>query len=279
MDTKENKNLRQQVVDFLNSKDRSVDAGIKLLEETGYKPHVTANFKKNISRKDIPGKVLGELRLYLRYYVNPDNSIHDDDNDPFVDPDVAVKTKFDTEVENPQYPDIIKKALYEWRDLYTARSLQHKNLKDVGEKNDEPSVTQRKWVGLVMDVTSRRMDDLYKAVTAYKESETLPSEELFAIPFNPEAQAKVSLEPKAPKSAKGKAKLELPDDLAVLNKMKENLRTKILKAENRLNFQTEKKQEKPNPMPEGPKRIELIKRIEGLKADKLAIETKIANLK
>lgn len=279
MDTKENKNLRQQVVDFLNSKDRSVDAGIKLLEETGYKPHVTANFKKNISRQDIPTKVLGELRLYLRYYVNPDNSIHDDDNDPFVDPDVAVKTKFDTEVENPQYPDIVKKALYEWRDLYTARSLQHKNLKAVGEKNDVPSINQRKWIGLLMDSTSRRMDDLYKAVTVYKESGTLPSAELFAIPFNPEDQAKVSLEPKAPKSVKGKAKLELPDDLAVLNKMKENLRTKILKAENRLNFQTEKRQEKPNPMPEGPKRIELIKRIDGLKADKLAIETKIANLK
>jgi hypothetical protein len=64
-----------------------------------------------------------------------------------------------------------------------------------------------------------------------------------------------------------------------LKKLKENLRIKIAKAENRLEFQTDTKGEKPNPMPEGPKRAELVKRIAEMKKQKEAVEYKIVELK
>jgi hypothetical protein len=64
-----------------------------------------------------------------------------------------------------------------------------------------------------------------------------------------------------------------------LKKLKENLRIKISKAENRLEYQSDKKEEKPKPMPEGPKRAEILKRIEEMKKQKEAVEYKIVKLK
>lgn len=272
MDAKEQSLLRQQVVDWINSS-RQFDKGLTLLLKTGYKPHVAVNIQKNSSRRDSPAKLLGELRLYLRYCVNPDSSVHDDEN-PFTDPDKAQET-IDTEL-TVEYPDIVKKLLKECSDLYKARSISHKQLKEVGEKNDVPSINSRKWISLIIDASSRRMDDLWRHMQAYKADGTLPPEELFATPFDPELIAKQSLEPVQKKKVE---KTGIPDDPEALKKLKENLRIKISKAENKLNFQTDKKQDKPNPMAEGPKRITQVKRIEDLKAQKLDVETKIANLK
>ncbi|MDH6355490.1 hypothetical protein M2132_001833 [Dysgonomonas sp. PH5-45] len=78
--------------------------------------------------------------------------------------------------------------------------------------------------------------------------------------------------------AKEKGIYSLPDSIEELKKMSENWRTKILKAENMLNYQSEsKKGKEPNPMPEGIKRINLINRILILKKEKANIDAKIEN--
>lgn len=60
--------------------------------------------------------------------------------------------------------------------------------------------------------------------------------------------------------------------------MKKNESIKIVKARNMLLYQTEKKQKKENPMPEGPKRIKYEKKIEKLLKLISQIDLKIANL-
>ncbi|GAB6122293.1 hypothetical protein [Dysgonomonas termitidis] len=264
---------RQQAVDWLNTKERSIDKGLTILKEAGYKPFVVANFEKNRNRSDIPKKLLAEMRGYIRYCTNPDaGSPAHEDEPPLLDPETFIPQ---LEKELPEeYPAIVKRLVSEVRELYTARSLQHQALKTTGEGNDEKSNAERKRIGLIIDTASRRMDTLWKAFEAYKQDGTLPDEALFAEPFDPEKIAMEVLEPK-----KEEPTFTLPDDPEALKKMSENWRTKLAKAENRLEYQKDKKGAKPNPMPAGPKRIAQEKRVAQLREEKLAIDTKIAELK
>lgn len=265
--------FRQEAIDWQNSKDRSIEKGLAILKKAGYKPTVIENFEKNKDRRDIPKKVLIEMRNYVRYCTKPDinNALHEDEL-PFINPE----EKFSNieQLLQKEYPASIKKLLTEFRDLYIERSKQHNALKSVSETNDEKSMAERKRIGVIMDAASRRMDTLWKAFEEYSESGKEPDESLFTEPFNPETIVKDKTD-----QPKVKA-LILPDNVDELKKMSENWRTKISKAENKLNFQSDnKKGKKPNPMPAGPKRITQEKRIAKLKEEKTAIDTKIAELK
>jgi DNA polymerase III epsilon subunit-like protein len=71
----------------------------------------------------------------------------------------------------------------------------------------------------------------------------------------------------------------LPDDIESLKKIKENIRIKLTKANNRLLYQSEKKEKDYNPMPEGVKRLLIEEKIEKLKKQKEIIDDRIKNLK
>ena len=49
MEVNSSAEMRQRAIDWLNSKDRDLDSGIKVLEDAGYKPAVMENFRKNIT--------------------------------------------------------------------------------------------------------------------------------------------------------------------------------------------------------------------------------------
>lgn len=264
--------FRQEAIDWQNSKDRSLEKGLYILKNAGYKPAVIENFEKNKGRRDIPKKVLIEIRNYVRYCTKPDinNAMHEDEL-PFINPE----EKFSNieQLLQQEYPTSVKILLTEFHELYTERSKQHNTLKAVGEANDEKSMAERKRIGIIMDAASRRMDTLWKAFEEYRESGIEPNESLFEKPFNPETIVKEN-------SDQTKVKLlPLPDSIEDLKKMSENWRTKIVKSENKLNYQSEKKGTKLNPMPSGPKRITQEKRIAKLKEEKTAIDTKLAELK
>lgn len=264
--------FRQAAIDWLNSKDRSIEIGLSILKKAEYKPYVVANFEKNRNRQDIPKKLRYEIDHYIRYCTKPDanDALHEDEL-PFINPE----EKF-TNIEQllqGEYPASVKKLLTEFRDLYTERSKQHNALKAVGETNDEKSIAERKRIGIIMDAASRRMDTLWKAFEEYRESGKEPDESLFKEPFNPETIVKNKTD------QRNAPPLVLPNSIDKLKKMSENWRTKIVKAENKLNYQSETKGAKLNPMPAGPKRITLEKRIVKLQEEKTAIDIKLAELK
>jgi hypothetical protein len=261
---------RQKAVEWLNSKDRSFDKGISILKEAGYKPHVTANLEKNRNRRDVPGKLLREIRLFIRYCVHPDAPEHEDEP-PFVNPEEKQDANIQAELSK-EYPPVIKKLLSEHSDLYKGRSIMHKDLKAVGENNDEKSAAQRQRLGVMIDASSRRMDILWKAFDEYKQSGTLPEESLFEKPFNPEDSVKAKTEDNS------ENKLFIPESVEELKKLSENLRIKIRKGENRLEYRQETIGDKPDPMPDGPKRVKQEKRIENFKKHKEAVDLKLAEL-
>jgi hypothetical protein len=134
-------------------------------------------------------------------------------------------------------------------------------------------VNQRRRKLVIIDAISRRMDILWGIFDGYKKDGSLPEESFFEEPFDPEKEATNG------QPVPGYTEFVLPENLDELKKLKENLRIKISRAENRLEYQSEKKEDKPNPMPEGPKRAELLKRIEEMKKQKEAVEYKIVELK
>lgn len=266
--------VRQKVVDWVNSKSKDLSTGLEILALTGYKPHVCANFIAHKTRQDIPKKLESELRLYLRYYANPSNSIHQDEElETDEEKEFKVLGNIEKELQNEEYPPIIKQLLTAYSSDYKKRSIAHKELKLVGEDNSEESCTKRKDLLFVIACSSLRQDAFWKAFEAFKSDGTLPAEELFTAEYIP-AVNKETDENKAKKS-----ELVLATDLVGLKKQSDNWRIKISKAENQLNFCSDKKEDKPNPMPEGPKRTMKEKRVAQLIAEKLQIDTAIADLK
>ena len=267
--------MRNKVVAWVNSKSKDLTTGLEILKETEYKPHVCENFISNQKRADIPKKLDCELRLYLRYYANPTSEIHKDEEleDQEVI-DAKILGNIEKELQNEEYPPIVKRLLFEYSGSYNMRSISHNDLKAIGEGNSDEECAKRKAVLFFIDSQSMRQDAYWKAFEAYKADGTIPTEELFVADYTPEEKS--DPEPEAGKKEK---EFIMADDLETLKKQSDNWRIKISKADNRLNFQSDKKEDKPNPMPEGPKRITVEKRIAQLTAEKLQIDTKIANLK
>lgn len=271
---KQSPELRERSTNWLNSKTRDVDAGIEILKQVNYKPHVVKIFEANKNRNDIPAKVVQEIRNYLRYFANPANDIHLDILSPeekkLLVQDQEFFTNIEKELQNEEYPAIIKRLLTIYSGSYKGRSMAHNDLKAVGEGNSAEECAKRKSILQFINSQSLRQDALWAAFESFKADGILPTEELLETVFVASTEEKTT---------NTNTDLILADDIEGLKKQSENWRTKLVKAENKLNFGTEKKADKLNPMPEGPKRIKQVKRVEQLKNEKIAIDTALANMK
>jgi hypothetical protein len=278
MDVNLSTDLRIEVTKWINSKNKNFDAGLDLLQRTGYKPHVCHNFIENKRRSDVPLKLENQLRLYLRYYANPKNPIHQDETSNFyqknVTPPENNQVIFQEKGNFDLYPAQIKDCLTEFRDLYVERSKLHNQLKASGEENSNTQIKNRKVIIAKIEASSARMDELHKRVDDFKKYGYLPSDEFVSNKLD---LSKVK--PKEEEETPSEKKFELGKTLKELTKQSDNWRTKLVKAKNRLKYQSDTKQEKENPMPDGPKKIILERRIERLTKEKLIIDISLANLK
>lgn len=267
--------LRNEVTKWLNSSKKNIDEGLNLFEESGYKPGVCKIFIQNRNRGDIPKKLEAELRLLLRYYANPTSPIHQDQVNEFYQKhkseNVLQQKTFIEPLEYDLYPKQVKDCITEFRNLYTERSKMHNKLKKDGEGNSINQTDARALIVAKIDACSRRMDELWAAVDAWKANQYLPSDDLLGNKLILENIRIAKLHVQDPK-------FELGNDITTLRKQSDNWRTKIVKAKNRLKYQSDTKSNKENPMPAGPKRIKIEKRIKTLEIQKLEIDTKLAEL-
>jgi len=271
--SEEQKQLRESIIQWINSQKRDYTKGLELMKEADYKPHVIKTIEKWGANDQRSVRALNmELRNYLR--ESRKQSVPDAPKPVVPAQDTVERFVGNIEKElQKEYPDVIKKTLGEFYSLYRQRSILHRELKEIGESNDENSINERKQKLNTIEAASRRMDILWGIFEKYKADGSLPEATFFSEPFDP-VKAVAAGQP-----VPGYKELTLPDNIDDLKKLKENLRIKISKAENRLEYQSEKKEEKPNPMPEGPKRAELVKRLEEMKKQKEAVEYKIVELK
>lgn len=261
--------FRQKAIDWLNS-DRNFNTGIQLLEESKFKPGVVAKLKKH-------GENGPEAKKRLKFLVNelvkawimPEQALTD--NAPelgdFTDTDLKKQEghsdkdalslvdayKALSEQER-QYPETVAQVIRRYADAYKQRDILHKKMADMPEDNDEATVSARKQLSDQIAALSDEMEFLYPKYIAFTENGEVPTEEELK-----------QLVDKQEDVDKAKTEVDYSSlSKEELQKMRKSVATKILRARNMLEFQQESKADKPNPMPECPKRVKY--------------ETKIANL-
>ena len=269
MDVISTAKIREKAANWINSKIKDISTGIKILESANYKPNVMKNFREHMLRRDIPDKLMREMRNYLRYYVTKESEIH---NDIVVFPEVLELVKSVGQDSANEYPENVKQIIKELSEVYNLRGKFHKQLSTTGEGNTAKQKKDRQKILLIVKACSDRIKVLSESFEKFKEDGTIPSPEILKNVFDVE---KVSL--KSPVEEKSEAEFVLAENLEDLKKQKEGWRIKITRAENKLLYQSDKRLDKTNPMPAGPKKIKQEKRIAKLKKEKNQIDLAIAN--
>jgi hypothetical protein len=276
MENSKKNNPGESIIKWINSPKRDFNTGMNLLRKSGYKPHVFKHLEGMGAGDPRAHRILNtELRNCLRDGRKAAREAHaaaQEGERETQDPEEKFAGTSNGELQK-EYPGIIKKTLTEFRSLYRSRSILHGELKAVGEQNDEKPVNERKHKLITIDAISRRMDILWGIFDRYKTDGSLPEESFFEAPFDPEKETAEG------QPVPGYAESVLPADSDELKRLGENLRIRISKAENRLENRSEKKEKKPKPMPESPKRAEILKKIEEMKKQKEAAEYNIVELK
>lgn len=166
---------------------------------------------------------------------------------PSAETPVTVASEAATSGNLDQLPADVEKVIKEHADLFRLRAQLHEQMASLPEDNQDETVKKRKNLSDSIALISPRIDLLFAAKEAfYLEGKQPDMAVLFPEP------------PPAPPASEDDP---LPVDADQLRKMKKNLQSANTKDQNMLDFQSEKKADKPNPMPAGPKRLKLEARI------------------
>lgn len=139
------------------------------------------------------------------------------------------------------YPEEIKKVVIEYSNLYNDRGIAHRKLRELGDSNEAEVVKQRKDLADEIKEKSEKMEDLFKAFKEYKETGMIHEDE-------------------EEEEMHGN---EQPRTVEEMKRLKKNLQASIVKDKNLLLYRTKTKPAsgKENPLPDGPRRIRLEKRV------------------
>lgn len=162
-------------------------------------------------------------------------------------PDPDKELPEDPEKVDPdkKLPEDVERVIREHADLFKLRAQLHEQMSGLPENNDPEIVKQRKNISDSMALISPKIELLFEAKEAFYTKNVMPD---MAVLF---PEPKPEQEPVD----------DLPNDITELKKMKKNLQSANTKDQNQLEFQSDKKGEKPSQMPVGPKRLKLETRI------------------
>jgi len=141
-----------------------------------------------------------------------------------------------------EYPYEVRRVINEYAECYRRRGELHFEMSGIEGNGNE--ACQRR-AGLLQEIKrlSARMDVLHFAREAYKDRREIPD----ADKIWPK-EKEVHADP-------------LPSDVEALKALKKNIQVSMVKDRNLLDYQQITKGENKNPMPAGPKRMEIEKRI------------------
>ena len=146
-------------------------------------------------------------------------------------------------------PTIIVQAKDELYDLFTAISTAHRKLYELGEGNSEDVVARRRRILEDRLPLIRRYEKLYPLKEKYFDTGEVPAELARMM------VEKATEEPE-PEASDSRTDFGQLSDIELLKKQ-HSLKVNISKTDNRLRYQSNKKLDTPNPMPESPLRSKL----------------------
>ena len=159
------------------------------------------------------------------------------------DPDFEQHVEPKPEITD-QYPPLVRRVISEYAECYRERSMLHQQMCAVPEVNSEEHCKKRAGLLISIKSLSARMDDLYFARQAYFDHKEIPDETKLW-----------------PDEIKTNDDNSLPDDIERLKALKKNQQIALFKDRNMLDYQQKSKSDKKNPMPDGPRRKGIEKRI------------------
>lgn len=282
---------RQAAINWLNGK-RDFDSGIKVLEESKFKPGVVAKLKR-VGEKgpEAKARLVYLMRSLVQAWAMPEEvandnidpatgvdanevmTIHTDSSEAYLNMAIEKLT-----VDPEAFPKNIASVIRDYADAYKQRDALHKQLVALPEDNAEETVARRKELSDAIKAQSELMERLYPLYEKYQSlQQDISDYDLKSIQAaDGDAQSVEDSDnadgsDSADENLEGKSKEEL-------QKIRKSVATKISRAKNMLEYQQEMKAETPNPLPESPKRLKYETKIANLTKELEQIDYAIAKL-
>lgn len=264
-------NARAKAIAFLKSKSNDFFKAVSILEEAEFKPIYVAKIKKAGENAETREGLMTTLRQMIRAWASPSDIEMMDEMAPEknVASNVSEETveKMDVIFTDNETP--IGKLIRHFSDLYKTRAKMHRTLSDIGEKNDDDSISRRKTAMISIEAISKEMDDIWPYIDRYETSHIQPSAGEVDKILSGAKDSSSSSSGNLP-SGEGTS-LELPASFSTMTRAelvaeRKNISARIRRTKNKLEYQAEAVAgRKPNPLPEGsPKRIKFERRLEKL---------------
>ena len=281
---------RQKAIDWLNGK-RDFDAGIKVLEDSKFKPGVVAKLKRvGIKAPEAKSRLVYLMRSLVQAWAMNDEEVVDN-TDPATGLDAEETTTIVTdssaasiqmaaeklEAEPNAFPERISSVIREYASAYKTRDKLHKQLAELPENNEPDVMEKRQELTKQIAEKTDLMEKLYPTYQKYSSlNEDISEEELKQLEHDNDNSTNAEASDneggvESDNSYVGKSKQEL-------QKLRKSISTKIGRAKNMLEYQQETKKDTPDPMPESPKRVKYETKIANLTAELEQIDYAIAKL-
>lgn len=281
---------RQAAIDWLNGK-RDFDAGIKVLEESKFKPAVVAKLKRvGVNGPEAKARLVYLMRSLVQAWSMPEEQLNDntdpatgldasEDPSVFTDSSAAyINMAIEKLMVDPEaYPKRIASVIREYADAYKRRDILHKQLADLPEDNEDATVAKRKELSDEIQAKTELMERMYPLYEKFQSlNEDISEEELKSLEQSTDDKESTeeegsSVNVSGAGNLDGRTKEEL-------QKIRKSVATKIGRAKNMLEYQQETKAETPNPMPESPKKVKYETKIANLTKELEQIDYAIAKL-
>jgi hypothetical protein len=276
------KDIKKQVINWFNSP-QDYDKGLKLLQSVSRRNKVIAKLIKRGETRSSFEKLVWELNKIAGLKKIPvpkgkvENRIVRKLLSPLV-PDVpeAVKTGKKEDVTIPEkvrysligknddinlFSPLVQKLIRENSSIYMQRGKKHAALTRLPDGNDSETILKRTALMDSINEMTARLEVLFEAWNLFKKSGIEPNpDELW-----PEESSKAVI---------NTAQVSVDE----LKTLKKNIQSSVTKDRNLLLYGSKTRQEKEDPMPAGPKRTKLEKRIAKKEAEIIQLDQQIADL-
>ena len=273
---------RQAAIDWLNGK-RDFNEGLSILKQSGFKPGVVRRLE-TIGDSDVTRMHLREnIYLYLQFIGA---EVEDTDADLGVingeqpevlkqeEPENLSIDEIAVKIEMGEYmaPPNVSKCILQYAKCYREREIAHRKMSGVPDTNEDANVEARRKYSDIIDFMTSKMEKIYPLVSKSLATQTELSdkevEDALTEPA-PDQSEEDGQKDSAEDEYEEKSKEEL-------QKMLKSAKTKILRKTNLLEYQQETKADKPNPLPDCPKRVKYETEIAKLEKEVEALQYAIA---
>lgn len=269
---------RQRAIDWLNGK-RDFNEGVRLLQDSGFKPGVVAKLRKHGENgPDAKARLLHLVRMLVQAWAMPGEQVDDLDPDTGLDASMDAPTvTIDKELRlidviqkddagEIELPQNVATVVRKYAAAYRQRDALHKQLAELPEDNSEDTIKKREPILGEIDKCSALMERLYPLYERFQAGSIsdLSNEDLASL----EEESASPVEEK---------EVDLSDKTKdELMKIQKSIKTRIHRANCQLLYQQDSVADKENPLPPSPAREKYETKIRNLSAELEKVQYAIA---